>query len=86
MGFLRFIWKDIRSLRLAVKVASLIFGMVLIVAVSYLGADWWTRPVNVAPWYVPPRMRPRVEFYGVISGLILVYCLARLIGRYRNSR
>jgi hypothetical protein len=86
MEFLRLIWKDIRSLSLAVKIAGLGFGIALIVSVWYLGVDWWTRPVNVAPWYVPPRLRPRLEFYGVILFIIVVCYLVSLVGRYRKSR
>lgn len=87
MGFLRFIWKEIRSLRLALKIALLVFGIAFIVSVWYLGMDWWTSPTNVAPWYARiRRMRPRLEYWGVILGVFLAVYLALLIDRYRKGR
>jgi uncharacterized iron-regulated membrane protein len=87
MEFLRFIWKDMRSFRLTMKIVGLIFGIALIVSVWCLGVAWWTRPVNVAPWYVPPRMRPRLEYYGVIVCVfIIIPYIASLICRYRKNR
>ena len=86
MGFLRFIWRDVQSLRPATKIAGLVIGVALIVGACYLGLEWWTRPVNVAPWYVQPRMRPRVELFGVIFGLVLLTYLSYAADRYRKSR
>lgn len=86
MKFLRFVCKEIRSLRLVVKIAGLVFGIAFIVSVWYLGVNWWTGPTNVAPWYVPRRMRPRLEYFAVILGLILIPYLASLIGRYQKRR
>ena len=87
MGFLRFIWKEIRSLRLSVKIALVVFGIALLGSFWYLGIDWWTGRTNVAPWYARiRRMRPRLEFFGVVFGLILAVYLAYLLDRYRKAR
>ena len=69
-------------LRAGVKIVGLVFGIALIVGAWYLGAEWWTRPVNVAPWYVQPRMRPRLEFFGVM-GVIGLIQQGKLSGRER---
>lgn len=86
MEFLRFIWKDIRSASLRVKIAVLVCGIAFLISVWRLGVAWWTRPMNVAPWYVPPRMRPRLEFSGVLLGIVLLCYLAWVVGRYRKRR
>ena len=85
MGFLRFIWKDVLSLHPAIKIVGLVV-IALVVRVWYVGVGWWTRPVNVAPWYVQPRMRPRLEFYGVLVGLALLCYIIYAAERYRKSR
>lgn len=86
MELVRFIWKDILSLSPAMKIAGLLFGIALTIGACYLGAEWWTTPVNVAPWYVPPRMRPRLEFAGVLLGIVFLVYIAYAIARYSNSR
>jgi len=87
MNFLRFVWKEIRSLRLALQITGLVIGIAFLVSVWYLGVEWWMRPVNVAPWHARiRRMRPRLEFSGVIFGLFLAIYLACLIDRYRKGR
>ena len=86
MAFLRFIWKDVLSVRPAIKIVGLIFAIALSVSVWYLGIVWWTQPVDVAPWYVQPRMRPRLEFYGVLLGLVLLCYIIYAADRYRKSR
>ena len=84
-GLIRFIWEDIQSLSLAMNIAGSVFGIALIVGAWCLGAEWWTRRVNVAPWYVQPRMRPRLEYFGVILGLVFLCYIAYVIDRYRKS-
>jgi hypothetical protein len=86
MGFLRFLWKDIRSRHWLVKIAGLVLGIALIASVWRLGVAWWMGPTNVAPWYVPPRMRPRLEYVGVVGGAYLLSYLASFGDRYRKRR
>jgi len=87
MEFLRFLWKHVLSWHPAIKIVGLVLGIAFIVSLWYLGIGWWTQPVNVAPGYVkPPRMRPRLEFFGLIFGLVLLYYIAYVGDCYRKSR
>ena len=87
MEFLRFTWKEIRSLRLPLKIALVVSGIALLGSFWYLGIDWWTGRTNVSPWYARiRRMRPRIEYFGVVFGLLLAVYLAGLIDRYRKRR
>jgi hypothetical protein len=76
MRILRIIWHDVRwfsRLRPAIKIASLIIFILLVVAAVSRGKNYWLyEPVNVAVWYAP-RMGSRLERSGVM--LALLFCI-----------
>jgi len=83
MRLLRLIWGDIlwlNSLRPAVKITALIFGIVLIVGAWYLGAEWWSRPTLHKGQY-----HPRAGVAGAILIIILIVYIIHTIDRYRKS-
>ena len=85
MGFLRFIWKDVMSLRPAMKFAGLVFGVAFIVGAWFLGAEWWTTPVNFVVKGMA-RKSPPLEIMAVVVATILIVYIAYAADRYRNPR
>jgi hypothetical protein len=82
MGLLRTIWKDLLwvSSRLtpAVKVASLVFLIALIVSAWHLGG-WWNVPV-----VMKHESRPRWAVALVLFGIGFSVYLGWVIDRYRK--
>ena len=86
MRFFRIIQEDIlrlNSLRPAVKIACLIFVILLIGGACYLGAEWWK--TSVVGRYRTYRA-PRWELPLVVLGIIFICYIISLIERYRKSR
>ena len=86
MRFLRIIWKDILSfnsrLPAAVKIASLILVIALIVGAWYLGAEYWAERVDTKY-----RSRPqRGGIVGVALGISFLIYIVSVVDRYRKSR
>lgn len=86
MSLLRFIWKDILSLSSAVKIAGLVFVVALIIGAWYMGAEWWKAPVIGRYDTYNTRPSTRLEFWGVILGIVFLVYVAYAIDRYRKSR
>jgi hypothetical protein len=83
MGFLRFIWKDIKRLPPLGKIAILIFGIALCFVIWYPGIEWWTTPV---PQRYFTRNPARCEQPLVVLALIFSVYIVFAIDRYRKSR
>ena len=80
--------EDIRwlnSLRPAIKITCLIFGVALIVGAWYLGLDWWTTPRIFVTKGMAREVSPIVEA-GVDVGIILIVYVAHAIDRKHESR
>lgn len=67
------------------KIAGLVFGVGLILGAWYLGAEWWTTPVQFT--FKTFQSRPpteRRELAGVILAVVFVSYIAWVIDRYRT--
>ena len=84
MGFLRFIWRDVRWFNsqssLAVKIAVLIFGIAF---AMYLGKDWWNAESRLPR---SQRLAPQWEQLLIYVGICFLVYLAHAVGRYRKGR
>ena len=86
MGFLRFIWKDIKrlsALGILAKIGILIFGIALCFVIWYPGIEWWTTPV---PQRYFTRNPARWEQPVVALAIIFSVYIGFAIDRYRKSR
>ena len=84
----RSIEEDMRwlnSLRPALKITGLIFGIALIVVAWYRGADWWTTPTTFVTKGMAREVPPIVEV-GVIVAIILIVYVAHAVARDRENR
>jgi len=85
MRLLRIIWRDIvslnSSLTLAVKIAGLIFLVLLIVFGWHLGSDWWNQPFEMKH-----QPRPRWSVALLLLALGLLFYMLWVIDRYRKNR
>ena len=84
MGFLRFIWRDVRWLNsqssLAVKIAFLIFAIAF---ATYVGKDSWNEVTRLPR---SGRLAPLWEQTLVFIGIGFLVYIAVAIERYRNGR
>jgi len=84
----RSIAEDVRwfnSLRPAIKITCLIFGVALIVGAWYLGLDWWTTPRIFVTKGMAREVSPIVEA-GVYVAIVLIVYVAHAIDRKHESR
>jgi TRAP-type C4-dicarboxylate transport system permease small subunit len=67
----------------AVRIAGLIFGIILIVGAWYLGAEWWNAPMMGR---YDTRPSPRWELPIAMLGIVFIVYIAYVIDRDRKSR
>lgn len=86
MRLLRMIWKDIfwlnSQLHPSVRIILLGFGIAVVFAGWYVGAEWWTTPVTFVVKGMA-RESPPLEIAAVIVGIILIVYVAYVIDRDR---